>query len=89
MAISEKEAVKTIGALAFTNAQYSARPSPASQFGRQVKQDFIQHPYKQAGIIVGSAAIPVGYVAPLVGAGMSALGIGTAVLDDATHIAPY
>ena len=46
VSISQKEAVQGMGARAFTDAQQSARPSFATQFGRVTAQDARAHPYK-------------------------------------------
>lgn len=58
-------------------------------FSYQVKQDFIQHPWKQVGIVLSGASIPVGAVAPIAGAAMSAAGMGAAVADDGLNVKPY
>ena len=87
--ISQKDAVKAIGTKAFTDAQESAKPSFAAQFGHQLKQDFIQHPLKQVGIVLGGASLPVGAVSLWGGIALGAGGATAAIADDALHPAPY
>jgi hypothetical protein len=57
VSISQKEAVQGMGARAFTDAQQSARPSFAAQFGRVTAQDFRAHPGKYAFAAVEVLAI--------------------------------
>jgi hypothetical protein len=55
--VSEKEAVESMGARAFTDAEQSAKPSFAGQFGRVTAQDFREHPGKYAFAAVEGLAI--------------------------------
>ena len=87
--ISFAQATKAMGADRMAEGAAAALPSWAQQFGHQVKQDFIQHPLKQVGIVLGGAAIPVGAVSLWGGVALGAGGITAAIVDDALHPVPY
>jgi len=55
--LSQKEAVQGMGARAFTDAQQSATPNFAQQFGRATAQDFNAHPGKYVFAAVEVLAI--------------------------------
>jgi RHS repeat-associated protein len=54
-------------------------------FANTISKDMKEHPFKYAGYVFGAAAIPVGGVSVIGGAILSSLGIGSAIVDDATH----
>jgi len=89
VSVSQKEAAQIMGSKAFTDAQQSAVPSGAQQFGHQVAQDVIHHPLGVLGVVVRSAALPVGVACPWCGVGMAIGGEALAMADSAKDVTPY
>jgi hypothetical protein len=85
VSISEKQAIGTVGTRAFNDARESALPSFATQFGRALRSDVVNHPFRAIGRAIAIGALTIDPPTSVHGAGLVVGGAAADLGESVQH----